>query len=290
MLVGTAVRFLLFRQRIETGMSLNLLQGGAVVLSLALCTLGVLSAAGLVLWSLSWRWSFPGALPDSWSLLAWKDGVADWGSSALTTAVIAALSSVLSLLLALGWLEAEYRGATSRARWADALIYLPLLLPQIVLMPGIYALMLWSGLRPGIGPVVWGHAFFVFPYVMLALSDPWRRFDVRLLQAAASLGAGPFRQFITIRMPTLAVSVTTALAIGFSVSVALYVPTLFAGAGRVDTLTTEAVALSSGSDRRVAAVHGVLQMLLPLAVFLLALAAAGRSPQASGRPGPEVAG
>ncbi|MGL6177068.1 MAG: thiamine ABC transporter permease, partial [Vibrionaceae bacterium] len=60
-----------------------------------------------------------------------------------------------------------------------------------------------------------------------------------------------------------------ALALGFAVSVAQYLPTLFAGGGRFSTVTTEAVALSSGSDRRTIAVQAVLQMLLPMAVFAL---------------------
>lgn len=60
------------------------------------------------------------------------------------------------------------------------------------------------------------------------------------------------------------------LAIGFSVSIAQYLPTLFAGGGRYSTVTTEAVALSAGGNRRILAVQALLQVLLPLAVFALA--------------------
>ena len=63
-----------------------------------------------------------------------------------------------------------------------------------------------------------------------------------------------------------------ACAVGFSVSVAQYLPTLMAGSGRVPTLTTEAVTLASGDDRRVVAVWALLQTLLPLAAFALAAA------------------
>ena len=57
---------------------------------------------------------------------------------------------------------------------------------------------------------------------------------------------------------------------GFAVSTAQYLPTLFAGAGRVVTVTTEAVTLSSGGDRRVIGVFAVLQAVLPLAAYGLA--------------------
>jgi putative thiamine transport system permease protein len=60
------------------------------------------------------------------------------------------------------------------------------------------------------------------------------------------------------------------LAIGFAISVAQYLPTLFAGAGRFATVTTEAVALSAGGNRRVLAVQALLQVVLPLAAFALA--------------------
>ena len=59
---------------------------------------------------------------------------------------------------------------------------------------------------------------------------------------------------------------------GFAVSVAQYLPTLVMGAGRIATLTTEAVTLSSGSDRRIVGVYAVLQAALPFAAYALALA------------------
>jgi putative thiamine transport system permease protein len=42
--------------------------------------------------------------------------------------------------------------------------------------------------------------------------------------------------------------------------------------GRVSTLTTEAVALSSGGDRRLIGVYALSQTVLPLLGFALALA------------------
>ncbi|MDP9138901.1 MAG: ABC transporter permease, partial [Pseudomonadota bacterium] len=43
--------------------------------------------------------------------------------------------------------------------------------------------------------------------------------------------------------------------------------------GRVPTITTEAVTLASGGDRRLNAVYALLQALLPFAGFLLAIVA-----------------
>jgi putative thiamine transport system permease protein len=78
--------------------------------------------------------------------------------------------------------------------------------------------------------------------------------------------------FWRIKVPMLLRPILIAFAIGFAVSVAQYLPTLFAGGGRFVTLTTEAVALNSGGDRRVTAVFAFLQAALPLIAFALAFA------------------
>lgn len=64
----------------------------------------------------------------------------------------------------------------------------------------------------------------------------------------------------------------TAAAVGIAVSVGLYLPTVLIGGGRVASLTTEAVALTSGGDRRAIGVFALLQTaaaLLPFAVAVL---------------------
>ena len=63
----------------------------------------------------------------------------------------------------------------------------------------------------------------------------------------------------------------TAVAVGVAVSVGQYLPSLLIGGGRVETLTTEAVALSSGGNRRIIGAYALLQMLLPALGFAVAL-------------------
>lgn len=243
--------------------------GGAGIVG-ALLLLGLLSLAALTLWSLTWRWSFPDVWPESLSLHTWARPGAGWGLAALNTLVIGFVTTALALALAVAWLEGEERGGLARARWAEGLIYLPLIVPQVAFLYGLQVVFVRLGLAGGIGAVIWGQALFVFPYVMIALSDPWRALDPRLLRAAAALGAGPMRRLFAVRLPVLLRPLLTAAAIGFAVSVAQYLPTLFLGAGRVPTLTTEAVTLSSGSDRRVTGTYATLQSALPFLVYAAA--------------------
>jgi putative thiamine transport system permease protein len=128
------------------------------------------------------------------------------------------------------------------------------------------------GLDASLIAVVWAHLVFVLPYVFLSLADPFRALDPRYARIAAGLGSTPARVFWRVKLPMLLRPVLIALAVGFTVSVDQYLATVFAGAGRIATLTTEAVTLSSGADRRVVAVVIALQAALPLLAFVLAFA------------------
>ncbi len=114
------------------------------------------------------------------------------------------------------------------------------------------------------------HLVFVTPYVFLSLSDAWRAFDRRYEAIAAGLGKGRWTVLFSVRLPLLSRAVLTAFAVGFAVSIGLYLPTVLIGAGRIVTITTEAVALASSGDRRIIGVYAFLQMLLPLAGFAIA--------------------
>lgn len=249
-----------------------LVQAGFAASGALVFAMAFLSLLSLLIWSFAKQWRFPDALPRVWSFDGWQMSGATWTGPLLTSLALGLLTVILSLVLAIAWLEAEDRALLPRARWAEALIYLPLLVPQISLLYGLQILALRVGISGGIGAVVWVQAIYVFPYMMIALSDPWRALDRRLLQMAALLGAGPWRRLFRVRLPCLLQPIMTAAAIGFSVSAAQYLPTLFLGEGRVATLTTEAVALSSGADRRIAATYGLLQTLLPLMGYGLAFA------------------
>lgn len=244
----------------------------ASALVAVLLALGGVAGLGLVAWSLAWRWPWPMALPQTWSVAGWTNPAGGWGAAFASTLTLALATTALALALAIAWLDGEDRARRGRARWAAALIYLPLLVPQIGFLYGLNVVFLRAGLTGGNLAVIWAQEIFVFPYVMVALSDPWRALDKRLIATAAALGASPLRRLITVKLPILARPILTAAAVGFGVSVAQYLPTLFMGAGRIATLTTEAVTLSSGSDRRVVGIYAVLQAALPFAAYGAAIA------------------
>ena len=235
----------------------------------ALAAAGLL---GLALWSVTRRWRYPDVLPSAFSLETWGRQAPEVAAIAGTTLATGLAAAAIALVLVLGCLENEQRrglSLTNRALW---LLYTPLLVPQVAFLFGTQVLAIQVGIDATWLALVWSHLLFVLPYVFLTLGDSYRALDERYARTALCLGARPNRVFWQVKLPMLLRPVLFALAVGFAVSVTQYLPTLFAGGGRFVTLTTEAVGLAAGGDRRVIGVYAFLQALLPLLGFAAALA------------------
>lgn len=240
---------------------------GAMALIVAGMALGGIAIG---LWSFAGFWPFPDALPAKLSAANWMTALPRAADAIAITVGLGLAAAFVAVALALACLENESRRDMTIEHRRLVLLYLPLVVPQIAFLFGLQILFLMIGLDASVYGVAGAHLVFVLPYVFLALSDPWRAVDPRYARIATALGARPSSVFWRIRLPLALRAVATASALGFAVSVAQYLPTVLIGAGRVETVTTEAVALSSGGNRRLIAIYACLQMLLPFAGFLLA--------------------
>ncbi|MBD1572982.1 thiamine ABC transporter permease [Vibrio sp. S17_S38] len=224
----------------------------------------------LLIWTFAQRWSFPDFWPSSWSLRFW---VSEWPyiqQTLLSSIYIALISSFCALVLAI--IAHEYRHKY-RFSLPMYIIALPMLVPQLSLLFGIQIVTLWLDHSPYYFWVLWAHCFFAFPYIYMTLDGPWKSFSTKLTQTAYSLGLSPIKTWFKVKMPILFNAIIFAWAVGISVSLAQYLPTQMLGAGRISTLTTEAVTLSSGHDRRIMALYALWQAILPFLFFALAFSA-----------------
>ncbi len=221
---------------------------------------GWLSLIMLVMWACSGAWFFPDWLPNQWTLSRW--GRTDY-QPLITTLHIGISCVLIALPIVLLWLE---YGPKHQEYW----VYLPLILPALPLAAAQYSILLHSHQDGTLAGVIWSHLAWVIPYMLLVLMPPYRAIDPRIEITALTLGKSQWRSVLWVKWPILLRPILAACAIGFSVSVALYLPTLFAGGGRFETVTTEAVALSSGGNRRTLAIQALLQALLPMIMFALA--------------------
>lgn len=247
------------------------LRTGALILGTLAALAVIAGLAGQVVWSFAGLWQFPDLLPDGFTLRNWDRHGPRLAGPVTETLVIAGAATGLSLLLTLASLEAEHRHGLRPATRALWLLYLPLIVPQVAFLMGFQTLSILTGVDGGRVAVVLAHLVFVLPYVFLSLSDPWRAWDARQDTIARALGAGPDRVLWAVRLPMLLRPVLIAAAVGFAVSVGQYLPTLLVGAGRISTLTTEAVALAAGGDRRAIGVYALAQTAAAFAPFALAV-------------------
>ncbi|MGC0267942.1 thiamine ABC transporter permease, partial [Enterobacter hormaechei] len=138
------------------------------------------------------------------------------------------------------------------------------------LVSGQYAVALWLGIDGQYAAVLWSHMLWVLPWMLLVLQPAWRRLDPRLILTARTLGWRQAKIFWLVKCHLMVRPALLAFATGFSVSMAQYMPTLWLGAGRFTTLTTEAVALSSGGSVPILASRALGLLLLTSSVFALA--------------------
>jgi putative thiamine transport system permease protein len=264
------------REPTHLGRCLTGLAGAAALLSVLL---GVLGIVALPIWSVAIAWRFPDAWPDCCSLSAWSRALGSLIWPLRDSLSIAATVSGGALIAAIIWLTLEPkpgRRSTRLLTIGRLVVALPLLISDLALLMGIQILLLGLGILGGWLPVALTHFLFVFPYVLLTLAGPWARLDPRYERTARCLGASSLRTLLRVRLPLLLPAIAFAAALGFAVSLSLYLPTVLTSGGRIATLATEAIALSAGGDRRITGVYGATQAALIWLGFLLAWLAARR--------------
>jgi putative thiamine transport system permease protein len=247
------------------GLLSGLATRGYMAISLGISSLVL---TGLITWSLARRWPFPANLPTRWSLANWIQEAAFFGEPLLTSLVTALLASLIGLGMVLFSLESQ---AARGRHWPLLAICLPLLLPQLSLIFGVQLLAIRMGAQGQFVLVLWGHLLYVFPYIYLCLTGSYFSLDPRYMHSALSLGRSQTYAWWRVKLALLIKPVMFSWAVGFGVSILQFLPTLMLGQGRYPTVTTEAVAIATGGNRRLAAIYALLQLILAALAYGIAL-------------------
>jgi ABC-type spermidine/putrescine transport system permease subunit II len=126
----------------------------------------------------------------------------------------AALSTVIALLASLALASGSFRGRTAFM----ALLFLPLLLPEIVLAVAFLTLVSHAGITPGYGSLIAGHLVLTLPFATLLLLGATIRIDKSLEEAATDLGCTPVGAFWRVTLRSLLPAIFGALLLSFTVS------------------------------------------------------------------------
>ena len=179
----------------------------------------------------------------------------------------------MACAISLVMLEAKRRSYSTdygKQHIFDWLIYVPILLPQIGFLFGLHVLLIYLNLNGDLCAIIALHLMYVLPYVYLTLKGPYLAYEEEYLLQANRLSHRPWHNYVLVKIAMLKPAIFTAFAIGFSVSIAQYLPTLIAGEGRYSTLTTEAVPQAASGDRKQVGSMAMLQAFFPIMVFWLA--------------------
>ncbi|MCC7178949.1 MAG: molybdate ABC transporter permease subunit [Acidobacteria bacterium] len=176
-------------------------------------------------------------------------------SIAAFTALMGVLSTLVALPLGIGAAFLLARRSFAGKPVVETLMALPLVLPPVATgflllqllaldsavgraldAAGIEVVFTWKA-------VVLAMAVMNFPLIVLTVRAGFEQVDVRYERVAATLGAGPFRVFLTITLPLAARSIVAAAILGFARALGEFGATIVVAGGIPGQTQTLAVAI-----------------------------------------------
>ena len=218
----------------------------------------------------------PWPLTGSWYAKLYEDR--GWVEPIELSLMIALIVALLCMLAST--LVGRSLPALRRSGWILFAFLLPLFVPGIVL--GVTLFMFYRsflGIRTGLWSLILVHFVWSFPFALLALLVVSVRFDHRLLEAAADLGANAWQRFWHIEFPALKPGIIAALFFGFLLSFNELERSIFLRGGHT-TLPLYSWSQTASHTSHVPLIYAlstiITLMSLALTVFALRMLFSGR--------------
>jgi putative spermidine/putrescine transport system permease protein len=164
-------------------------------------------------------------------------GVPSWRRSIWVSVQVATLTMVfatgLGLLASLALVRGRFRGKAA----VYALILSPTIVPTIITAIALYFFFARFKATGSILAMALGHTVLALPVVVIIIAATLQGFDMRLEQAALSLGAGRLTALRRITLPLVAPGVLSAALFAFLTSFDELLIPLFLSGVEVQTLT-----------------------------------------------------
>lgn len=168
---------------------------------------------------------------------------------------------------------AFHRHPPRRPGPVEALLLLPMVVPEIALASALLLFFAALHMRLGLLTVVLAHVSFALSYAVIVVRARLSGFDRTLEEAAMDLGARPARTFFKVTLPGIAPGVLAAALLVFALSIDDYVVTSFVAGVGATTLPLHIYSMvKSGISPEINAVSTLLLLatsLLLMAAFLL---------------------
>ena len=241
----------------------NLIFASAAIL-FSLSVLGIFSS---LLWGFSKNWYFPSFFPNSIDIDTFINFYNENKFIVFISIFISVVVSFLSSLLTIIWVELMDI-LKMKKLYLEWIIFIPLFIPQISFLIGLQSFIILFNFDSFLIPLIIIQLFYVIPYSFIILAPSLREINKDIIRVAASLGKNRFHRLVQIKLPIIMSSFLTSFAIGMLVSFSLYIPVYFIGAGRVTTLTVEALNLALSGSRQDLGVATFFQIIIPILILI----------------------
>lgn len=141
--------------------------------------------------------------PPGWTLRWYQELLADprWVASMLTSAKIAALTTICAVTLGLLSSFALVRGDFRGREALRAAFLTPMILPVVVIGVALYAFFLRIGLNGTLTGFVIAHTILALPFAIIPISNALEAFDKSIEDAAIVCGASPWEARLRVTLP-----------------------------------------------------------------------------------------
>ena len=144
-------------------------------------------------------------------------------------------------------------------RAAEALVFMPVIIPEIIVGFATAAFFGFAGIALGAGTVIATHVAFSISYVVFVVRARISGVDPSLEEAAMDLGATPWQTFLRVTLPMILPGVVSAALLVFTISLDDYLITSFVAGPGATTLPLKIYSMvKTGVTPEINAISGIL--------------------------------
>ena len=190
--------------------------------------------------------------------------------SSWNSLIVASFSSVLATWLGTMAAMSLERFRWKRKGWCEGFLYLPLVVPELMMAVGL--LLFFSMVRLPLGrtTLVLSHTAFNLPIVWMIVAARLKKLDPRLEEAAVDLGATPWMAFRHVTFPLLLPAILGGLLMSFVISLDDFVISFFMSGPESSTLPVQIYSMLRFAITP--EVHALSSLLMMASMILVVIA------------------
>lgn len=210
-----------------------------------------------------------------WYALAWRD--TELIASLRVSLVVGLATTLLATIIGTSAAIALARNRGRLKRATEGLIFLPVIVPEIVLGFATAGLFGVLGFAFGLSTIIAAHVAFSISYVVFIVRAKIVNLDPALEEAALDLGATRWQTFLKVTLPLILPAVISAALLVFTLSLDDYVITSFVAGPGSATLPLKIYSMvKTGVTPEINAISTVLLAVTMLLVLVSERMASGR--------------